>query len=85
MEYTLKKHALERIADDLRGYYNDMEWSRSEIARGCYQMQEESFRLQRAMLRIEVAKTLFYDMGIRCEWDGEKIKLFNTITNEQIA
>lgn len=85
MEYTLTKYALGRIAEELGGYYKDMEWSRSEIARGCFSMSEEASRLQKAILRIETAKNMLYNMGIDFNWDGEKIKLFSVRTEEQLA
>jgi len=85
MDFTITKFALERIRDDLRGYYNDMEWSKSEIARGCFSIQEEANRLQRAVMRIEAVKQVLYDMRIRYEWDGENVKLFNAVTDEHIA
>ena len=84
MEHKLDKYALNRLASDLNGYYSEMERARSEIVKGCFAMQEEAFHLQLAMLKIEVAKKLLFDMGIRFEWDGEAIKLFNN-NNEQIA
>ena len=78
---SLTKVQIRNLKGLLKGYCENYDYSFKEIARGCFDIGSESFRLIKAKENVDAVRNVLHALGIYDVWDGENIRLYDSVTD----